>query len=164
VKTKIVIILLSVCAVAVIASVAFFITFSPNRSGELTFENELALSKGKTVQARTRAGDQGVQKGDLSSYFLEVWYDPGQVSEFDKANLDKSVNLNPFEIRNIKEQENNLDGVTRLYQREYTLQLVTGEAGQLYEFPEITIHYKPKGSAGLLTTSVPQNRSMSLLD
>lgn len=152
-KSKIVIILLGVCAVAVVAAAVLFIMFSPNRSREISFANELELSNGKTIQARTRVGDLGVQKGDVFAYYFETWYDSRQVSEIDKANLDKNVNLHPFEIKNVKEQELYLGGSLRLYQREYTLQLVTGNAGQLYEFPEVIVRYKPKGSDGLLTTS-----------
>jgi flagellar basal body-associated protein FliL len=154
VNRKIAIILLAVCAVVAIAAGVYFVAFSPDRRGGVVFENDLKLPEGKFIDARGRAGDLGIQKGDVFPYFLEVWYDPGQVAEIDKANLDKAVNLTPFEIRSVTEREVNLDSNMRLYQREYSLQLVSGKGGQIYELPEIAIRYKMKDSDGLLTTSL----------
>lgn len=152
-KKKNLIILISVSFFLLIATIYLYITLSHNRYGNLNFENELSLPDGKILQARTQAINLGIQKGDLFSYVLEVWYDKEKVSEIDKVNLDLSVNLNPFEIRDIKEQELLLNDDIKLFRREYTLQLITGKTGQIYEFPEITIRYKPKSADGLLTTT-----------
>jgi hypothetical protein len=76
------------------------------------------------------------------------------VTAIDKDNLEKSINLNPFEIKQVTEQDVRLDANTRLYRREYTLQLVTGNAGQVYEFADMLVRYEAKGENGLLSTPV----------
>ncbi len=153
-KRKTVLTLAAICIIVFIALVVFFSIYSQNRSGDIAFENDLALSEENAIQGKTRVEDLGVQKGDLFSYYLEVWYDSRKVAELDQATLEKSIHFDPFEIKNINVQEYNLGNHVRLYQREYILQLVTGKAGQLYEFPEMVIRYQPKGSDGLLPMSV----------
>lgn len=118
------------------------------------FNKGQGLAQGEAILAKTWAGELGVHKGDVFAYFVEIWYDPAVVTEIDKASLDKEVNLNPFEIRDIQENSFRLEPRTRVYQRAYEIQLVSGEADHLYEFPTALIRYGLKGSTGLSNTSV----------
>jgi hypothetical protein len=106
------------------------------------------LPKGQAILVNTRAERFGVQKGDAFLYLVEVLYNTGQVSEMDRVSLDKNVNLDPFEIRDIKETLFDLDSETCVYQRQYEIQLINGEVEYLYEFPTIVVRYKLKDAEG----------------
>lgn len=139
---------------AIIVLAVLFASGSFNRSEDYSLLNDLVLSKDKAIQARARLDNPVVHKGDLFSYIFEVWYDPRKVAEIDQSNLEKSINLSPFEIKQVKEQDVRLNSSTRVYRKEYTLQLVTGKAGQLYDFPEMLVRYQAQGVEGVLSVPI----------
>jgi len=153
VKTRIILILAALAGLCTVASVFFL--FSPFFlwSHDLALKEE-GLPEDKAILVKTKVEGFGVHKGDAFSYLVEVWYNPAQVSEVDRASLDKGVNLNPFEIRDIKETEFDLDSRTRVYRREYEIQLINGKVDYLYEFPTIVARYRVKDSPGLSEKSV----------
>ncbi len=137
-------VLVGVAALAAVVLVGLLF-YSPPQ--ELIVKEE-GLPKGQAVLVKTRAESFGVQKGDAFRYLLRVLYDPAQVSEIDKAALDKNVNWEPFEIRSIHDSQFELDTRTRVYQRTYELQLISGPVNHLYEFPTLVVRYRLKDSAG----------------
>ena len=154
-KARIVWILAALAALAAVASAFLLLSHYFLGSEDLAVKPfEKGLREGEAILVKTRAGRFGVQKGDAFPYLVEVWYNPDQVSEIDRTSLDKNVNLEPFEIRDIKEKVFTLDSGTRVYQREYEIQLIDGEVEHLYEFPTIVVRYSLKGSEGLLNKTV----------
>jgi hypothetical protein len=119
--------------------------------GKVKYET---LPKGQAILVKTRAERFGVQKGDAFLYLVEVLYDPGQVSHIDRASLDRNMNLEPFEIRGVKETESDLDPRTRLYQRQYEIQLINGDVTHLYEFPTLVVRYSLKDVEGFADEAV----------
>jgi hypothetical protein len=154
VKPRVVLICAALAVLVAVGAAALLLAPSPFGSREIAFEKEKGLSERTAISAKTRVGDLGVHKGDAFPYFLEVWYNPAQVSEIDRAGLDRNVNLEPFEIRGVKERDYKLDSRTRVYQREYELQLINGEVNQRYEFPTLLVRYKRPGSEGLVNEKV----------
>ena len=152
-KARIVWILIALAALAAVASAFFLLSPSFLSPHDLALKEE-GLREGEAILVKTRVERFGVQKGDAFPYLVEVWYNPDQVSEIDRTSLDKSVNLEPFEIRDTKETEFNLDSKTRVYRREYEIQLFDGEVDHLYEFPTIVVRYRLKDSEGLSNTTV----------
>jgi hypothetical protein len=106
-------------------------------------DNEL-LSRGKIV-LETTSQDFGVQKGDVFLYCVKVTYDSSSITDLDKDNLKKSINLKPFDIRSNRETESNLDTQTKVYQIEYELQVIDPIVERVYQFPTIVLQYKPNG-------------------
>lgn len=103
------------------------------------------LPAGQPILVDSRAERVGVQKGDAFSYIVDVLYDPEQVDEIDASSLDRNVNLEPFEVRRVEETEFSLDSGTRVFRREYELQLINGAVDHLYEFPTLVVRYTLKG-------------------
>lgn len=103
------------------------------------------------ISVTTRAEPFGVRKGDLFSYYFEVWYDPQLVAAIDKVSLDGAIDLAPFEVRRSEESEFAPGPQLRLYRREYDLQLIVGQVDQQYRFPSITVRYRPRDAEGLLS-------------
>ena len=153
-KARIVWILTALAALAAVASAAFLLSPSFLSPHDLTLEKERGLPEGEAILVTTKVERFGVQKGDAFPYLVEVWYNPDQVSEIDRTSLDKGVNLEPFEIRDTKETEFDLDSKTRVYRREYEIQLIDGEVDHLYEFPTIVVRYRLKDSEGLSNKTV----------
>lgn len=154
-KARIVWILAALATLAAVASAFLLLGHAFLGSNDLAVKPfEKGLREGETILVKTRSERFGVQKGDAFPYLVEVWYSPDQVSEIDRASLDKNVNLEPFEIRDIKEKVFTLDSGTRVYQREYEIQLIDGEVEHLYAFPTIVVRYSLKGSEGLLDKTV----------
>jgi hypothetical protein len=154
-KARIVWILAALATLAAVVSAFLLLSHSFLGSQDLAVKPfEKGLREGEAILVKTRAERFGVQKGDAFPYLVEVWYNPDQVSEIDRTSLDKNVNLEPFEIRDIKEKAFTLDSGTRVYQREYEIQLIDGEVEHLYEFPTIVVRYSLKGSEGLLDKTV----------
>ncbi len=151
IKTRLVWILTGLAALVTVALILFLPSPQDLAVGRAKMEE---LPKGQAILAETRAERFGVQKGDAFLYLVEVLYDPDQVSEIDRASLDKNVNLEPFEIRDIKETEFDLDSRTRVYQREYELQLISGEVEHLYEFPTVVVRYSLKDVEGFADKAV----------
>lgn len=136
-------------------TVACFLVIPPFFSvRDLVLEKGRGLPKGRSILVKTKVQASEVHKGDAFPYLVEIWYDPSQVSEIDRAGLDKGVNLKPFEIRDTKEREFLLDRRTRVYQREYEIQLIDGKVDTVYKFPTIATRYKAKDSEGLLEKTV----------
>jgi hypothetical protein len=152
-KTKLVWILTGLAALVAVALILFLPSHSFIQSHNSTAA-EKGLPKDQAILVGTKAERFGVQKGDAFLYLVEVLYNPGQVSEIDRASLDKNVNLEPFEIRDIKETEFDLDSRTRVYQRQYDIHLINGEVEHLYEFPTIVVRYKPKDVEGFADKAV----------
>ena len=146
---------LIVAAAALAAAAGIIIASSFFWLHGLALEQERGLSAGEAIAVKTRIETFGVRKGDAFPYFVEVWYNPDQVSEIDKANLGKSVHLEPFEIRDTKEREFDLsDRGTKVYQREYQIQLLNGGSDTVYKFPTLTVRYRLKDSSGFLNLPV----------
>ncbi|MFH1625226.1 MAG: hypothetical protein ABID54_08760 [Pseudomonadota bacterium] len=125
---------------------------------ELVPQTEAGLPEGETILVRTAAGDFGVRTGDVLSYLVEVLYNPVHVSEIDKTGLDKSVNLKPFDVKDIKKTEFDLDHDTRVYRIEYELQSIDTKVDTVYEFPAIVVQYKPHdGVTFVEETIVPES-------
>ncbi len=110
------------------------------------------LPQGKNILASAWPEKQGVQKGDAFYYVVEVVYNTDYVSGIDKISLDENVNLNPFEIKGITERTFKLDSKTRVYQRLYLVQFVSGNVERLYDFPSIVVKYKLKSTNGYAET------------
>jgi flagellar basal body-associated protein FliL len=106
------------------------------------------LTEGKAIAVESRAESFGVLKGDAFLYYVDVLYDPEQVSEIDTDSLIESINLNPFEVRSIQESEFKLDDGTFVHRITYELQLIDGDVNYLYDFPSIVARYKLSGSDG----------------
>ncbi len=151
IKTRLVWILTGLAALVAVALILFLPSPQDLAVGRAKMEE---LPKGQAILVETRAERFGVQKGDAFSYLVEVLYDPDQVSEIDRASLDRNVNLEPFEIRDIKETEFDLDSRTRVYQRQYEIQLISGEVEHLYEFPTIVVRYSLKDPQGFADKAV----------
>ncbi|MFC2026538.1 hypothetical protein ACFLUX_01005 [Chloroflexota bacterium] len=144
-KTRLSWILAGLAALVAVALILFLPNTSDLKVGKAQVEQR---PEDQAISVNTKAERFGVQKGDAFLYIVEVLYDPDQVSEIDSASLDDQVNLEPFEIRDVKETEYDLDSRTRMYQRQYEIQLISGEVEHLYEFPTIVVRYKLKEMDG----------------
>lgn len=150
-KTRLVWIVMSLAALVTVAVILLLPNPHDLSARKLKVEQ---LPEGQTILGNAWPELQSVQKGDAFLYIIEVLYDPGQVSDIDRDSLDTNVNLNPFEVRNVEETEFNLDSRARVYQRQYKIQLISGETEYLYEFPTIVVRYELKGVDGFAETSV----------
>lgn len=128
-------------AAAILFAVYYGITafFYP----DLVPEKENELRQDSVIEIRTWPAGNVFLLGDSFSYFVEVKYNPLAVREIDKSSLEKTVILEPFEIRNQKEKETGTDSGTKIYTREYEIQLLRGYPARLYVFPEASLRYKP---------------------
>jgi hypothetical protein len=153
VRTRIIWILATLGAICTVALTAFLLNPSFLPSDDLVLKEE-GLLEGEAILVRTGVEGFGVQKGDAFLYSVEVWYNPDLVSGIDRASVDKGLNLQPFEIREITESESDLDSRTRVYRREYEVQLIHGDVDALYEFPSLVVRYTPEDSEGLFEKTV----------
>lgn len=85
-----------------------------------------------------------VYLGDVTSYKIRILYRFRQI-KIDRAGLGQ-INFEPFEVRDWGEREIFLDSKTKVYQREYQIQLIEGKTNQLYNFTSFTLRYRTKGS------------------
>lgn len=152
-KTRIIWALAALAGLCVVVSVVFLINPSFLRSHGLALKGE-GLLEGEAILVKTGTEAFGVHKGDAFPYFVEVRYNPDLVSGIDRTSLDKGLNLEPFEIRDVKETESDVDSGTRVYRREYEIQLISGEVEALYEFPSLVVRYRPVDSEGLFEKTV----------
>jgi hypothetical protein len=83
-----------------------------------------------------------------------VLYDTSQIQGIDRDSLDNAVNLQPFEIRSTTETKFSLSSEVDVYQRQYELQFITGNANQTYSFPSIVVRYQLNDGNGFAETSV----------
>ena len=150
-KTRVVWILTGLTALVAVVVILLLPNPHDLAVGKVKYET---LPKEQAILVKTRAERFGVQKGDVFLYLVEVLYDPGQVSHIDRASLDKNVNLEPFEIRGVKETESDLDPTTCLYQRQYEVQLINGDVEHLYEFPTLVVRYGLKDVQGFADEAV----------
>ncbi|MFC2026926.1 hypothetical protein ACFLUX_03040 [Chloroflexota bacterium] len=150
-KTRLVWILTGLAALVTVVLILFLPNPHDLSVGRAKVEQ---LPQGQAILGNAWPELQSVQKGDAFLYIIEVLYNTGQVSEIDRDSLDNNVNLEPFEIRNTEETEFNLDTGTRVYQRQYEIQLISGEVEHLYEFPTIALRYKLKYADGFADTAV----------
>jgi len=124
----------------------------------LTQQNELQvgiskvekLSPGQAISIDTKAENFGIQIGDVFSYFVNIYYNPEKVVDIDGKNLIKTINLIPFEIRDVSEKNIKINNVTYVHEVQFKIQLVNGDIDHLYEFPSIVVKYKLNDSAGFL--------------
>jgi hypothetical protein len=133
-------------SLAALAAASLWVMPSLLSLREVRFQTDRVTTEAKPVSMRTRADNLGVHRGDAFSYRVEVQYDAESVSEIDKASLEKSINLKPFEVRKVAEHEAETDSRTRTYVREYQLQLIDGKIDTLYKFPTIVLRYRVKES------------------
>jgi hypothetical protein len=143
VKTRLPLILASLAA---IVAAGIWVTPSFLSLRQVTFEKDKGIAEGKAIAVKTRVEGFGVHKGDAIPYSVEVRYNLDLVSSLDKTSLDKSVNFKPFEVRKVADREFELPPRTRVYLREYQIQLIDGKVNNLYKFPSILVRYKSKES------------------
>ncbi|MFC1875497.1 hypothetical protein ACFLY3_05070 [Chloroflexota bacterium] len=150
-KTRLVWILTGLAALVTVVLILFLPNPHDLSVGKAKVEQ---LPQGQAILGNAWPELQSVQEGDAFLYIIEVLYNTSQVSEIDSDSLDNNVNLEPFEIRNTEETEFNLDTGVRVYQRQYEIQLISGEVEHLYEFPTIAVRYKLKYADGFADTAV----------
>jgi hypothetical protein len=143
VKTRLPLIIASLAA---IVAAGIWVTPSFLSLRQVTFEKDKGIAEGKAIAVKTRVDGFGVHKGDAIPYSVEVRYNLDLVSSLDKTSLDKSVNFKPFEVRKVADRESDLPPRTRVYVREYQIQLIDGKVNNLYKFPSILVRYKSKES------------------
>jgi hypothetical protein len=143
VKTRLPLILASLAA---LVAAALWAAPSLLSLRQVTFGKEKGIAEGKAIAIRMKVNGFGVHKGDAIPYSVEVRYNAELVSGLDKSSLDKSINFKPFEVRNVTDREIEIPPWTRIYLREYQLQLVDGKVNNLYSFPSIVVRYKLKES------------------
>lgn len=154
IKTKHFWILTSLAIVAIILLIIFFPHSNNESSGKARVEQ---LPSEVFILVNAQPEHNSVQLGDAFKYILEVLYDSEEVIEIDSNNLNKNVNFEPFEIAFTNDNDFELNSNIRVYQKQYTLQLIDGETEYLYEFPTIVVRYQLKGLAGYTETSVIPN-------
>lgn len=152
-KTRLVWILTGLAALVAVALILFLPRGSlvPSHDSAAV---EHGLPKDRAILVGTKAERFGVQKGDVFRYLVEVLYDPSQVSEIDTTSLDKSLYLEPFEIRDTKEGQFDVDARTRVYRKEYEIQLITGKVDYLYNLPDLVVRYGLKNTGVFSETNV----------
>ena len=155
IRKKLLWIVAGIVAVAVI--VLMLVLPDTNSVGSIPTRAE-PLPDGKNILASAWPEKQGVQKGDAFYYVVEVVYDINFASGIDKVSLDENVNLNPFEVKSISERSFKLDSQTRVYQRLFLVQMVSGNVERMYDFPSIVVKYKLKESNGFAETpAIPES-------
>ena len=154
-KKKQIRILVALATLVVVALLAFFAaSFVLQASPMVMAGKGKGLGQDQVISGQAGAREFGVRKGDAFPFLLEVLYDSTQIAEIDRASLDKSVDLKPFEIRGYQETESAMDTRTRVYRREYTLQLIDGKLDQAYQLPTIVVRYQLKNSDGFAEKAV----------
>jgi hypothetical protein len=155
VKKKQIWILVVLATMVVVALLAFAAhSFVLQASPIVMAGKAKGLGKDQIILAQAGTSALGIGKGDVFPFLLEVQYDTTQVAGIDRASLDTSVNLQPFEIRDYKETEFDVDAHTRVYRREYELQLINGKLDQAYQLPTIVVRYQLKNSDGFAEKAV----------
>jgi hypothetical protein len=144
--------ILSGVAVLVIVALILFLPQTGSFAAGKTKASE--LPEGQAILCNAYPELKSVQKGDAFLYVLEVLYDTNQISGIDSVTLDSNVNLSPFEIRETTDVEFSLDSDTRVFQRQYEIQLINGDVDELYTFPTIVVRYKLQTADGYAETSV----------
>ncbi len=94
------------------------------------------------IQITTRPEHAAVNLGDAFWYYVEVWYNPADVAQIDRASLDQQMDLQPFEVRGTNERDYPVSPGTRVYEKGYRLQFISGHVDMPYTFPPITVHYR----------------------
>jgi hypothetical protein len=152
-KARLIWVLAALAALAAVVLILFLPRgpFAPSHDSAAV---EHGLPKDQAILVGTKAERFGVQKGDVFRYLVEVVYDPSQVSEIDTASLDKSLYLEPFEIRDTIEREFDVDSRTRVYRSEYEIQLITGKVDYLYHLPSFTVRYALRNTGVFSETTV----------
>lgn len=106
------------------------------------------LTEGKAIAVDSKAESFGILKGDVFLYYVDILCDSEQVSEIDIDGLIETINLEPFEVRNIQELKFALNDGIQVYRLAYELQLINGDVNSIYNFPSIVVRYKLTGSDG----------------
>jgi hypothetical protein len=151
IKRRLVWILTCLAALVILALILFLPGSGDIEAGKSRAQ---ALPEGQAILCNAYPEVKSVQKGDAFLFILEVLYDTNQVSEVDSVTLDDNVNLSPFEIRNTTDVVFNLDSDTRVFQRQFEIQLINGDVDELYSFSTIVVRYKLQGADGYAETSV----------
>lgn len=112
----------------------------------LVLEKERTLSQHSIIEAKAWPDGDAFLLGDSISYFVEVKYSTQIIEELDKTSIDKNLILEPFETRSQSEKEFKIDSHTKVFLREYQIQLVSGEPGKTYFFPPLPLRYKLKNA------------------
>lgn len=151
-KAKIISDTLLLAAVFFVAYSVVFTFLSP----ELILKREEGLGEQGLISVETGARGDAFHLGDTISYFVKVKYNPGKIEAIDKSSINKSVILEPFEIRDQNEKELKIDSNTKIYLRKYEIQLINGATNQLYSFPTVTVRYKTRDSGWSDKRIVPE--------
>jgi hypothetical protein len=155
VKKKQTRILVALAAIVVVVVLTFVTVSFVLRPSPIVMSGKgKGLGKGLMISGQAGAGEFGVRKGDTFPFQLEVLYDSTRIAGIDRASLDKSVDLSPFEMRGYQEAESVMDSTTRIYRRVYTLQLIDGKLDQPYQLPTIVVRYQLKDSNGFAEKAV----------
>jgi hypothetical protein len=134
------VIILAACAsVVVLASLAYTFVLRP---GPVVYRQARGLAPDQIIAAQAQAGTFSVRKGDVFPFVLQVLYDSTQIGGIDRTNLDQALNLKPFEVRAFRDAEYDLDDRTRVFQRQFDLQLIDGKVGQSYQLATIVVRYQ----------------------
>lgn len=151
-KTRIILIsvLLAMASFTAYSAVSAFL--SPN----LALEKEEGLSERSIIAVKAEAEGNVFHLGDAFSYYVKVRYNPDKIEEIDKKSLDNTVILDPFKVRDVKEKDVRINSNTRLYTREYTIQLIDGPTNRRYPFPSIIVRYKEKHFSWSEKVVIPQ--------
>lgn len=144
-----------IITVLALVTILMIIIFFPGSHNEYAREASFKqLSAEISIMVNAQPEYSSVQLGDTFNYIIEVLYDSDEVLKIDSVNLDKNVNFEPFEITTASDSDFKVNSEFRIYQKQYTLQLIDGETGFLYEFPTIVVRYQLKGLDGYTETSV----------
>lgn len=143
--------------VAVVLLVLVVASFVTQPSPIVSAGKGKGLGKDQLISGQAFAREFGVRKGDAFPFLLEVLYDPIQVAGIDRASLDRSVDVKPFEIRGYQETDYAVNDRTRVYRREYTLQLIEGKVDQAYQLPTIVVRYQLPHATGYAEKAIVPN-------
>jgi hypothetical protein len=130
---------LIVVALVLFAAISFIL-----QPSSIAFRERSGLGKSQTITAQAGTNALAIGKGDVFPFLLEVQYDSTQITGIDRSSLDKAVDVKPFEIKSFQEAEfdSESDPRTRIYQREYDLQFITGSITETYQLPTIVVRYQ----------------------
>jgi hypothetical protein len=155
VKKKPIRILVDLAATVVVVFLAFVAASFVLQAGPIVLAGKgKGLGKDQIISGQAGAGEYAIRKGDTFPFRLEVLYDSTQIAGIDRASLDKSVDLRPFEIRSYVETDSAMNASTRIYRRDYTLQLIDGQLDQAYQLPTIVVRYQLKNTQGFAEKAV----------
>jgi hypothetical protein len=145
---------IGLAALAVVVLLAWVAGAFVLQTGPVLYRKPRGLGQDQIISAQAYAGAFGIHKGDAFPFLLQVLYDSTLITGIDRASLDQAADLKPFEVRSFRDVEYDLDGRTRVFERQYELQLIDGEAGRIYSLPTIVVRYRLGVANGLAEKAV----------